>query len=947
MRLPLFALSSLLLLAPAVVQAAESGAIRGTVTDGAGLALPGAQVVLDGPNMAGQLATTTMDDGTFRLIGVPPGVHDLTVVKDGFTPLKYLVVVRLDETAFVPVTLVTSADGNAVEVDVVDAALPVIDATRSSVSTQLDSDFLQNVPVGRSFQAVTQVVPGVSGRVDTQNGGPGTGNPSVRGEGQYGNNYLLDGISTRDPATKTFGSDVNFDVIQEVQVYTDGAPAEFGQATGMLVNVVTKDGGDEHFGSLAYYGNTDAAGGTYLILDLETGEEVPTEKRDFFTQELSLAVGGPLVKEKLWYMVGADLGNSRIAFEAMDPTAPYGRRDGQGFAKITWFPTADLIIQAQAGYGLTNIENYETSGLYAPDAQARYASDDLAAILTGRWRPGANGEFEAKASYTLGHIDVVPMSGNEDIAQVFDEDRGLYTGNYDTFDYNTRGRLGGSLKYTQVIDALGSHTARAGVEYWMLTDARELVFTGPGDGVQYNFSQSACDAGEADPDCFVHKTEYVEVGELGHQGNIFGVFLQDDWQPVDPVTLNLGLRVDQETLFQNEGTRILTQWMPAPRLGLAWDVTRDSKTLVTANAGRYYDLNGNTFADWADTKSAYVYTESDWNPTTQQYDVVWVQDPAATPLIYCTEESLSQTSSIYEGYGYTAEEFRAAVTSACGGELDLKPYHMDKVVLGVEREIVPLFALGVKGIVSQTVDLPEDVDYDLDIWVIANPESKRRDYRALELTARRRFDGRWQMLASYTLSESTGSTPGQFEIASGGQSGSNGNQVGVYLDDVHSLEVRESYFDAGFGWFLDGLAGLGRADDDAGYYGYLPYHSLHTVKVSGSYTFGFGTTLGAVYEFDSGHAWQKRGFVDLYGDYFAFPEGRGSRSMPPVNYFDLRVAHEFEFRERIGLELSADVFNVLDLEAPITYYENDNESFGKVLYRQAPRSVRGGLKITY
>ena len=377
--------------------------------------------------------------------------------------------------------------------------------------------------------------------------------------------------------------------------------------------------------------------------------------------------------------------------------------------------------------------------------------------------------------------------------------------------------------------------------------------------------------------------------------------------------------------------------MPAPRLGLAWDITQDSKTVLTANVGRYYDVNGNAFADWGDTRSAYVYREYQYNDSTDDFDLIWEQDPATDPLIYCTDESLAAIED---------PEIKAAADTACG-DTRLKPYHMDKAVVGIQRELIPLLAVGVKGIVSKTRDIPEDIDYDLDTWVITNPESKKRDYRALEFTLNRKSDGVWSGLASYTLSESKGTTPGQFEIASGGLSGSDGNQVGVYMDDINDEETRQAFFDAGYGWLLDGLSGLGRDGDDAGYYGYLPYHSFHQVKVAGAYTLPFGTTLGAVYEFDSGHAWQKRGMVELYGDYFAFPEGRGTRSMPAVHYFDLRVAHEFEIGESKAIELSADIFNVLDFESPITYYENDNDLFGLTMYRQSPRSAQLGARFTY
>ncbi|MBN1337226.1 MAG: TonB-dependent receptor [Deltaproteobacteria bacterium] len=929
-----------------VVQAAELGSVRGRVLDDASQPVAGAGIVLEGVNVAGQMIAKTNNSGTFQILSVPPGNHELLVTREGFAPMRYKVHVRTNQSSFVPVTL-QRADTAGEEI-VVEEALPVIDATRSATSTELSVDLIQNLPVGRSFQDVTNMVPGVYGRVDTQSGGPSGGNPSVRGEGQYGNNYLIDGISTRDPATKTFGSDVNFDAIQEIQVYTDGLPAEFGEATGMLVNVVTKDGADEHFGSAAYFGHLSAAPGTYMILDTTEGMEVERDKRDFLNHELSLTAGGPIMKERLWYFAAIDMGRSKIEYEAMDPDHPYTSFNGQGLGKLTWFVNDDITAQYQVGYAFNNIENYETSGLYAPEAQALYESRDLTNILTFRWRPSASSNLELKLSSLNSSIDVVPASGEEEVPSVIDFDTGAITGNYDSFDYNDRSRLGGSLKFTQVVeDVLGDHTFKVGIEEWMLKDAREIVYTGSwsegeGDGYQFWRLDSGgypCTAGGDYLDCYGF-TEYSNVGEpLGHKGLVTVGFLQDDWQ-IGPLTLNLGVRIENERLYQNEGDVIYDKWAPAPRLGAAWDVTGDSKTLVSVNAGRYYDLAGNTFADWGDTRSAYVYKEYQYDPSTGEYVMIWEQNPETNPLVYCTEQSLEYWDGEDPDMGALARE-------ACNQYGMLKPYHTDKIVVGIEREILPLFAVGVKAILSQTRDIPEDVDYDLDVWVIANPESKLRDYRALEFTVEKKYDGVWQALASYTLSEAKGTTPGQFELASGGQTGSNGNEVGVYLDDVNDRDVRQMYFDYGYGWLLDGLSGLGTVDDDAGYYGYLPYHSFHVVKVAGSYTAPWGTTVGAVYEYDSGHAWQRRSMVELYGDYFGFPEGRGSRFMPAVHYFDLRAAHSFRLGGKRSVEVSVDAFNVLDLESPITYYENDNPMFGLTMYRQSPRSVRAGLKFVY
>jgi hypothetical protein len=126
----------------------------------------------------------------------------------------------------------------------------------------------------------------------------------------------------------------------------------------------------------------------------------------------------------------------------------------------------------------------------------------------------------------------------------------------------------------------------------------------------------------------------------------------------------------------------------------------------------------------------------------------------------------------------------------------------------------------------------------------------------------------------------------------------------------------------------------------------MPYHSFHMIKVNGSYTMPWGTTLGLVYEFDSGHAWQKRTFIPFYG-YDGHGQGRGTRFMPAVHYVDVRVAHTFTFRKDMSLELTFDIFNLPGFFQPITYYENDAAGFGSTLYRQTPRSLRAGLKFRW
>ena len=99
------------------------------------------------------------------------------------------------------------------------------------------------------------------------------------------------------------------------------------------------------------------------------------------------------------------------------------------------------------------------------------------------------------------------------------------------------------------------------------------------------------------PRCNSSHTETLDYGQKtgATVGFVGGAFVQDDWQPVDRLTLNLGMRLDGEVLYADQAqaaTKVYSAIMPAPRTGLAWDITGDSKNVMTVNYGRYYDVSG-------------------------------------------------------------------------------------------------------------------------------------------------------------------------------------------------------------------------------------------------------------------------------------------------------------------------------------------------------------------
>lgn len=976
---PLFpSLLSFLMLNVEVAQAIETGNIQGVVLDETEIEVPGAEVVLSGKDLAGERRMTTPQDGTFRFDGLSPGTYELNVTFKGATIARAEVTVNLSTTTNVRIP--AKMGGVSEEIEVV-GFKPVIDTTASSFGQTLGEKQIQNLPVGRSYQDVVETIPGVSGRVDTSEGGGGDGNPSVRGEGQYGNNYFIDGVSTRDPATKTFGQSVNFDAIQDIAVYTDGAPAEYGQFTGMVVNVVTKDGGDEHHGSAAiFYGQHAYFDKSYPILDLDTGEEVDTPKAKARGATFAGTAGGPIVQEKLWYFTSLDLAYNTSVPEGVSEGDPIVTRSLDFMGKLTWFPTTAWTLRYIGAFGYSPQPQWDLSQFVTAEAASDRLDWEQSHRFTATLAPDDKNTLELRLGYLNTNLDIVPTGGSE-TDPAYQDELGAQHGNAYRFDLNDRNRYGGGLTYTRFLDNLaGDHRIKAGADGYVLVATQDLLWTGrqtdfvwqqdvdgngipeadpdgPTDvGVRYQSSEGyPCKSADF-TDCGIQEY-WTNVGPLGQKVFTYSGFLQDDWTPFSRLTVNIGARVDIEDGRSDTGDRPPTQAVsdfdspvddgvpPAerdigeygplvvvsPRFGFVLDPFGDGKSKVSGHYGQYSDLAGNNLWQWGNSRSASGFVRYVRDAAGE-----WVysntQDPVSSPLIYAE---------------------------------DLKPAKMEKINLGIEREVAENMSIGIRGILSKTKNIPEDVqvDYDIDYsdgddgndWYIMNSPIKERIYRALELTINKQFDDVWQIYGAYTLSESFGHSPGQFELAPGATSGSDGNNVGVYLDDLGEKSDREFFYENTSGNYLKGFKGLGHYSvtdpdyyDEAGWYGYLPYDSRHLITLNGSYTAPFGTTFGLVYEFDSGHAWQKRSDVGFYGPGSAFQQGRGSRTMPSVHYVDVRVAHKIGLgKEDRSLEATLDIFNLPGFAQSVTYFENDAPGFGYTLYRQTPRSVRLGLKFRY
>lgn len=333
-------------------QDATTGAISGTVTAPNGTPVAGAKVILDGGR--GQVVRVTDANGAFRASALIPGQYHLTVTAAGYeTATKLMANASINTLTPVRVTM-TRAAGAVVEVI---AASQTLDTTTQTSGSTYSAETISALPLGRSFSSVVNLAPGVS------SSGIDANNPSVGGSSGLENQYVIDGVNTTGAGYGASGSysivygslgtGINTDFISEVQIKSFGMDAEFGGATGGMVNAVTKTGDNTLHAQVFAYFDIDS---------LQAKDKVPPridptlritpsfDSRDRY--EIGFTVSGPIIKDRLFYFIGYNPIRTKVKRTQVDPDQPfYGRQVEQKnetdtyYGKLNWMITTNQSLE--------------------------------------------------------------------------------------------------------------------------------------------------------------------------------------------------------------------------------------------------------------------------------------------------------------------------------------------------------------------------------------------------------------------------------------------------------------------------------------------------------------------------------------------------------------------------------------------------------------------------
>src|SRR6186997_2102990 len=220
----------------------QRGSIEGVVRDASGAVLPGATV--DATSNVGQPVSTVTDAlGTYRFPALPPGNYKLTANLQGFVAREVVDVrVGLGQIKKVDFSLPLSGVTETVQVT---AETPLVDVRQSSRQANIRAEQVELLPKGRDFTTLVTQAPGAN--QESKLGGL-----SIDGASAGENRYIIDGIETTNLQNGTSGKNVIVDFIEEVQVKSSGYTAEFGGATGGVINAVTKSGTNDFHGSALF-----------------------------------------------------------------------------------------------------------------------------------------------------------------------------------------------------------------------------------------------------------------------------------------------------------------------------------------------------------------------------------------------------------------------------------------------------------------------------------------------------------------------------------------------------------------------------------------------------------------------------------------------------------------------------------------------------------------------
>jgi hypothetical protein len=894
-----------------------TGALIGTVTDAQGGVLPGAVVRAVSPALiGGPLSMTTNAKGQLRFPALPPGSYTLEVEMAGFAAYRESGI-SVGAGATIERTAVLHPAG-VVESVVVEGGGARIDARDPGFRTRFGPEDIQSIPVRRfSMFDFIRAAPGISA---TSPGSATTNGVSAFGSGTNENTFLIDGTNFTCPCSGEARSEPGIDFIQEVQVQSVGASAEFGNLQGAVVNVITRQGGERFAGDVSYYGQTPGLTSQPVVRPLAapaTGESGFERAR---YRDLTANVAGPVVHDRLWFFAGYQYLRDSDSQPGTDPAFPRAYEQDKIFAKLTWrLAPGWQLVQS---YHQEFWENPEPPTIVKPieATLSRHGSVPATTLahLTHTVSPSTVWDVRA-GRFTWSQVNE-PSTGDRTIPARFDRDTGVFSDAPQSF---------GGLELVRT-------TAKATLNHY-----RPGVLGGDHEvrvGAQVEKGEHRL------PTIIPTGTRYVDRSGQPFQSvssapsNVGGAFetaagfVSDAITIGSALTINAGLRFDHSRAISQDvpaldaegretdevvrGLGTLYTWNDwSPRLGLTWRVTGDGRTIVRGSYGRFTQgvLSGELSPFHPGATST---TTAAYSPVTGDYTtVVSVVDPRRNlqldpdmraprtdELSIGVDRELGKQLSL--AVAYVRKDGREFI-----GWTDVGGQYREETRVLADGRTVPVLVL-----TNSTADRR---------FLLTNPEGWGMTYDGVVLAVEKRRARNWHAFGSYTLSRVTGLQAASGATAAGGQTSTiAATSFLTFGQDPNSLTNAR---------------------------GRLPNDRPHMFRLMGSVEVPrTRLVIAANLQHVSGKPWAASAQIALpQGDQRILLEPRGTRRLSAQTLLDLRLSRTIGLGAGRSLELLVDVLNALDDTAEEALATDNlySANFGQGTVFMDPRRAMLGVRL--
>jgi Carboxypeptidase regulatory-like domain len=856
-----------------------TGTLIGTVKDEQGGVLPGALATIESPALIGGPASVTANDGgQIRFQALPPGEYRVDVALPGFANHREESI-TIGAGATIERVIVLTIGGVTETIDVTGGSR--IEARGSGFETRFGADYIKTIP-GRRYSLFDfiKVAPGIS----PTSASSGTNNGvTAFGSGVNENAFLLDGTNFTCPCSGGAVAEPGSDVIQEVQVQSVGASAEFGNIQGAVFNVITRQGSNQFQPDLSYYGQP--SGLTAQPVELAcarcsqpTSGYVRTRYRDFTAN-----LGGPIVRNRLWFFAGYQYLRDYDSQPGTDPGFPRTYEQNKFLGKLTWQATSNMRVLSS--FHNEEWVNPERPTLATPfETTIRFqASVPTTTFANVTHTPSNNTLWDARVGRFVSAQENLTNTGNVATANRIDRLTGVSSSGPPGFGDFTLIRT----------------TTKATITHYrpQLFGA-DHEFKGGGQAEQgQHHALGAIPTG----------TRYVDSGGLPFQaisrdpatpGGEFitaGAFASESMTVHDRLTINAGIRFDhtraisqdlparditgRETGAIVEGLGTLYTWnVWSPRLGVTTKLTADGRTMLRASYGRFHQ--GVLTGELAPIHPGQTPTTTRaFDPATGGYTtLVSIVDPKINLRL---DPSTRTPRTDEYSIGIDREiGGRLAATVAYvrkdGGDFiswtDTAGLYRDETRTMSDGRVVPVSVL-TSGTASRR-------------FLLTNPAGYSLTYNGVVTAIEKRQSNGWYMLASYTWSRTSGLQPSSGGTAADGQASSTFG-AGTFGRDPNSLTNAR---------------------------GRLPNDRPHLFRAASSWEIPrTGFVMAGNVQLLSGKPWAASTQIALpQGDTRILLEPRGSRRLPSQALVDVRLSRTVPCGSVGRLELLVDVLNVLN-----------------------------------